>query len=189
VYVDPVDPEALSPGLRAQWEQASDGGKRFVQAMANAPTHAERLFPYYNGIRFGTRLGPRLSELLRLAIARTTQCPTCLAGRLPAAFEEGLTEEHIDDVVSARLDRLPSREAAMVSFADKFGSDHFAIGPDDLAALYAHFDQEEVVEIGMLCAQFLGFGRLAMVLGLEDPVCAIPVHAEPASREPVRPGG
>ena len=26
----------------------------------------------------------------------------------------------------------------------------------------------------MLCAQFLGFGRLVMVLGLDNPVCPLP---------------
>ena len=29
----------------------------------------------------------------------------------------------------------------------------------------------------MLCAQFLGFGRLVMVLGLENPVCPIPADS------------
>lgn len=176
MYLNLVEPEALSPDLRASWDSASDGGKTFIQAMANAPEHAGRLFPYYTGVRFGTVIGPKLCELLRLAIARTTQCPNCLAGRMPAAFEAGLTEADIADVVGARVDRLDPAEVAVVSFAYKFGSDHFTIGPADIAALYEHFDQQAVVEIAMLCAQFLGFGRVAMVFGLEDPSCVIPTR-------------
>lgn len=179
MYLEPVAPDALSTGLRAQWETASDGGKAFIQSMANAPEHAERLFPYYNGIRYGTVLGPKVCELLRLAIAQTTQCPNCLAGRMPAAFENGLTDQHIADLAEARTDLLSDGERAVVSFAFKFGSDHFTIGRADFADLYRHFDQEAVVEIAMLCAQFLGFGRVAMVFGLENPTCVIPTS--PAS--------
>lgn len=176
MHVPPVDPDDLSPGLRATWESASDGGKRFVQAMANAPAHAERLFPYYTGVRFGTRIGIRLCELLRLAIAQTTRCPNCLAGRVDAA---GLSEDLIAAIPEFSGDDFTPRELAVMRFAFTFGSDHFALGEDDFRELYRHFDVEEVTEIGMLCAQFLGFGRLAMVMELEHASCPIPVRREP----------
>ena len=178
MYVSSVPPEYMSEPLRQTWEQASEGGKKFISAVAHAPEHAERLFPYYNGIRYGTKIGPVLCELIRLAIAQTTQCPICLQGRRDEAFDGGLTEAQI--AVLATTDRtagLPPDQAAAVDFAYKFGSDHFAIGEAEFRALHAHFSEEEVVEIGMLCAQFLGFGRLVMVLGLENPSCSIPVAA------------
>lgn len=171
MYVRPVEPDDLSPQLRRFWDEASDGGKRFIQAVANAPEHAERLFPYYVTMRFGTKLGIRLCELLRLAIAQTTQCPNCLAGRVPAA---GLSEELIAAIPGRGPDTFTDRELAVMDFGFKFGADHFSIGEDDFHRLYEHFDQEEVVEIGMLCAQFLGFGRMAMVFGLETLACPIP---------------
>lgn len=171
MYVQPVEPEDLSPGLRQFWDDASEGGKRFIQATANAPEHAERLFPYYVTLRFGTKLGIRLCELLRLAIAQTTRCPNCLAGRVAAA---GLTEEQIAAIPTRGPGTFDERELAVMDFAFKFGADHFSIGEADFQNLYRHFDQEEVVEIGMLCAQFLGFGRMAMVFGLETLACPIP---------------
>ena len=59
MYVSLVEPDQLTPDLRASWEKSSEGGKAFVAAMAHAPEHAERLFPYYTGIRFGTSMRAR----------------------------------------------------------------------------------------------------------------------------------
>lgn len=174
MYITLVPSEDLPESLGETWAAASQGGRKFVQAVAHASEHAERLFPFYNGLRFGTRIGPRLCELLRLAIAQTTQCPLCLAGRLPVAFEEGLTNEEIERVADPGSSTFSDRDQAVIDFALKFGSDHFQIGEDEWRALHEHFDEEEVIEIGMLCAQFLGFGRLVMTLGLEEPSCMIP---------------
>ncbi|SHL05899.1 alkylhydroperoxidase AhpD family core domain-containing protein [Pseudonocardia thermophila] len=173
MYVTPVEPADLSPALRGFYDDASPGGKRFIQATAHAGEHAERFFPYYVGLRFGTRIGIRLCELLRLAIAQTTQCPNCLAGRVEAA---GLTEDLIARLGERDTTGLTEREAAVVDFAFRFGADHFSLGEADLRRLHELFDEQEVVEIGMLCAQFLGFGRMAMVFGLETPTCPIPVR-------------
>ncbi len=46
---------------------------------------------------------------------------------------------------------------------------------DQVLDLRQHFSDEEIVELGMLCAQFVGFGRLVKVLGMElGMVCPIP---------------
>jgi hypothetical protein len=60
MYLSQVKPEDMPESVRATWEQASSGGKKFIAAMSHAPGHAERLFPYYNGVRYGTLLGPKL---------------------------------------------------------------------------------------------------------------------------------
>lgn len=175
MYVDPVEPADMSPPVRTAWEAASEQGKKFVAVVAHTGEHAERFLPYYNGLRFGTSLGLRVCELLRLAIAQTTQCPLCLEGRVTGAAQLGLTEDLIATVGGPADDRLTDAEQAVIGFALKFGGDHFAITEDDFAALFAHYSQEQVVEIGMLCAQFLGYGRMAMTFQLADPVCRVPL--------------
>jgi AhpD family alkylhydroperoxidase len=181
MYLSQVEPEDMPESVRAVWEQAADGGKKFIAAMAHAPGHAERLFPYYNGVRYGTLIGPKLCELLRLAIAQNTQCPICLAARRQEAVDAGMTEEQVAHLVAPDQGTFTPAELAVVSFAYKFSGDHFSIGEADFRALREHFSEEEVTEIGMLCAQFLGFGRLVMVLGLENPTCPIPADSPAAS--------
>lgn len=177
MYVSLVDPVQMTPDLKATWEGASHGGKAFVAAMAHAPEHAGRLFPYYTGLRFGTRIGPATCELLRLAIAQTTQCPICLRARRDDAVDDGMTEQQVAALSGWDRRDFTAAQAAVVDFALTFGADHFAVGEEHFRRLRAHYDEEEVVEIGMLCAQFLGFGRLVMVLGLDDPVCSLPPAA------------
>lgn len=180
MFITLVPEDDLSAPLKNAWEVASPGGQKFVRAIAHSPEHAARLLPYYNGLRFGTRLGPRLCELLRMAIAQTTQCPICLEGRLPAAFEEGLTEEEMARVKDPDFTGFDARDRSVINFALKFGGDHFSLDQKDFQELYEHFDEEEVTEIGMLCAQFLGFGRFVMTFGLEEPSCPVPglIHAD-----------
>jgi hypothetical protein len=74
MYLPLVDPDEMSADLRSTWEIASPGGKRFVGVTAHAPAHAERLFKYYNGVRYGNSLGPKLTELARLAASNDTHC-------------------------------------------------------------------------------------------------------------------
>jgi hypothetical protein len=75
MYLPLADPADLPPSLREAWEKATPDGKRFIGVMANAPTHAERLFAYYNPMRYGTKLGMKLSDLIRLAsVTYDTAC-------------------------------------------------------------------------------------------------------------------
>ena len=75
MYLPLVEPERMSPSLAAAWSIATPDGKRFVGVKAHAPEHAERFFAYYNGLRYGSTLGMKLSELCRLAtVTYDTHC-------------------------------------------------------------------------------------------------------------------
>lgn len=49
--------------------------------------------------------------------------------------------------------------------------DHHGIDDDFFSRLHEHFSDEQVVELGMMIGQFIGFGRLLMVLDLEPKFC------------------
>jgi hypothetical protein len=51
--------------------------------------------------------------------------------------------------------------------------DHASIDDDFFRRLRANFSDPEIVEIGMAAGQYIGFGRLLMVLDLERAVCEI----------------
>ncbi len=74
MYLPLVEPEDMPPRLRTNWEIASPAGKRFVGVMAHAPDHAERLLAYYNSVRYQTKLGIKLCELVRIAASNDTRC-------------------------------------------------------------------------------------------------------------------
>jgi AhpD family alkylhydroperoxidase len=183
--VEPLDADTLAPSLRAQWEQAQRAGRPgladFVRVMANA----EPLFELYNTAYMASRtenhLGARVTELVRLAIANTTRCRVCLAGRHPAAVAAGMDEALVaaiprllddgDDPELAAAPFTPGERAA-VRFALKFGTDHLAVDDADRDALRAHFDDRQIVELALLCTMSL-MGRFSAMLGLDDLSCPV----------------
>ena len=135
-----------------------------------APDHFRRYNDTYAALRFDNHLGPRVTELVRLATAQTTRCPVCMAGRHPDAIEAGLTEELVAEIGSEQPTLMSPAEVAAVGFALKFSTDHLAIDASDKAALREHFTPEQIVEIGLLCVMCL-VGRFSMLAGLEEPSC------------------
>ncbi len=52
-------------------------------------------------------------------------------------------------------------------------TDHHNMDDEFFARLRAHYTDEQVVELGMMIGQFIGFGRLLMVLDLEPKFCSV----------------
>jgi alkylhydroperoxidase family enzyme len=108
--------------------------------------------------------------------------------RHPAAVAAGLTEEHVAHIPDPEHTDLSPREQAAVRFAYQFASDHTSISPEQVQALREHFTDEEIVELGMLCAQFVGFGRLVKVFGMEmGMTCPLPTPSSVGEPTPVAP--
>jgi alkylhydroperoxidase family enzyme len=98
-----------------------------------------------------------------------------MQARHPAAVAAGLTEDHVAHLAEPEVTDLSLREQAAVRFAYQFATDHESISPEQVLALSDHFSYQEIVELGMLCAQFVGFGRLVKVLGMEmGMTCPLP---------------
>jgi AhpD family alkylhydroperoxidase len=177
--VHPLGPEALSPTRRAQWEQAERAGRPGLAEFTRVMANAEPLFEAYNAAYMASRmdnhLGARVTELVRLAIANTTQCQVCLAGRHPAAVAEGMDEALVAAIPHLAGDQALEKgftpgERAAVRFALKFGTDHLSVDDADSAALRQHFDDRQIVELALLCTMSL-MGRFSAMLGLDETSC------------------
>jgi AhpD family alkylhydroperoxidase len=167
--VAPVEPDDLSPALRAMYDATPRAGlKAFVQVMAHAERFHVEFSALYAGVRFENHLGHKLTELVRLTVANTTRCPVCMAGRLPAAVEEGMTEELVCQLDAPDAGDFTDAERAAIRFAHKFGADHLAVDDADKLALRTHFSDEQIVELAILCALCLGYGRFSAICGLSD---------------------
>ena len=85
-----------------------------------------------------------------------------------------MTEEKI-----AQLDSLTNdftvAERLAVEYAERLATDHYNIDDEFFDRLHSVFNDEQIVELGMMIGQFIGFGRLLMVLDLEPKFCAIDV--------------
>ena len=165
-FIPLVPVEELPDDLRAQWEATTRPGLRdFIRLMAHAPDHFRRYNDVYGQLRFENHLGVRVTELVRIAVAQTTHCQVCMAGRYAPAVAEGMSEDIVCQInASHRPDMTPAEDAA-VSFALKFATDHRTITDADKARLREHFDAQQIVELALLCIMCL-VGRFSNMVGL-----------------------
>ena len=150
--------------------------QEYIGLLGNIPKHCETFFPYYFSIWFDNKLGPRITELARLAIAQGTQCQLCQAVR----YTPEVSEQDISAIPGVDSKTLNDKERAVVRFATAFGNNHHAITPEHFAELKKHFSDEQITELLMWSAMALGLGRILKVTQLVSESCPLP---EPSAVE------
>lgn len=85
-------------------------------------------------------------------------------------MENGLTEDKISDL-DADGDSFSDREALAVEFAERLATRHQTIEDDFFDRLRTQFTEPEILELGMMAGQYIGFGRLLQVLDLTPKFC------------------
>jgi alkylhydroperoxidase family enzyme len=85
-------------------------------------------------------------------------------------MENGLTESKIADLDAQGASFTP-RETLAVEFAEHLATNHHAIDDDFFVRLREQFTEPEILELGMMAGQYIGFGRLLMVLDLTPMFC------------------
>ena len=168
---DELSPEMLE--FIDQMEQVT-GDATAMLVLARRPEMIKAYSEFYWPLQTTGLHNRKLVELVRLAVAQITQCPNCLAARYEDSFEDGLTEKLISQLPEAeQKTEFSEREKSAIVYAQKMAKDHFSVTDDDFERLYQHFTIDEVVELNMLVAQFVGIGRMLAVINAMNPVCEL----------------
>jgi len=85
-------------------------------------------------------------------------------------MENGLTEDKISDLDADGRSFTP-REAIAVEFAERMATDHHNIDDAFFDRLRDELTEPEILELGMMIGQYIGYGRLLMVLDLTPKFC------------------
>jgi AhpD family alkylhydroperoxidase len=132
---------------------------------------------YWNKVLYQGVLPHKLKEMCRIRISMAHQCGYCSTVRSNAAKAEGLTEEMISDLFSYETSKhFTPREKAALRYADLFKRGEHAIDKDEVYLdLARHFSDEEVIELGLLCAQTDGVGKFVKSLNVLswEEACAL----------------
>ena len=138
--------------------------------------HCQEMFDsylqFYGPARKGRSVEEELIELVRLKVARHNDCFTWLNARLLQGAEHDLSEDKIAQL-DEETNTYTDRERVALEYADKLALDHHSIDDAFFDLLHQHFSDEQVIELGMMIGQFIGFGRLLAVLDLEPRFCSI----------------
>ena len=129
---------------------------------ANRPELAAAFASFATTVMFErSQLPPRLVELVRLRIAFHNQCRSCMAIRYTPGAQAGVDEDLVCSLERPEeADDLTDAERAAIDYADLFATNHLAIDDGTYDRLREHFSEPEIVELGVLCALCVGFGRL-----------------------------
>ena len=94
-------------------------------------------------------------------------------------MQQGVTEEMYSHVGEYRHSQLYSeQEKVAIEYTEMFALDHNAITQDLFDRLGRYFDEGEIVELTVIIARHLAFGRLTAVLELGFS-CAVDLAEQP----------
>jgi AhpD family alkylhydroperoxidase len=171
VRIRPIPGEAWPEELRqvADPDGRSPTEQGTLRIYAHRPELAVAYARFMTSLRASSQLPPRLLELVRLRVAFHNQCRSCMAIRYDAAVEDGVDEGLVCQLEAPEeAEDLTAAERAALHFADQLATDHHAIDDETFSRLAEHFDEAEIVELGMHVATFVGYGRLAMAWDMVD---------------------
>jgi alkylhydroperoxidase family enzyme len=89
-------------------------------------------------------------------------------------MRDGLTEDRIAALEGYQdSNAFTPQEKIALRFAEQMALNHHALDDEFFRQLRTHFTDPQIVELGMMIGQYIGVGRLLMVLDLERPACTL----------------
>lgn len=164
--LDQWDPE-LRTMTRADEGTPLEQG--LMRIFAHCPDQAKGLALFGGSLKMGRTLPERLIELVRLRVAFHNQCRSCMAIRYTDALADGVTEDLVCSLENApEADNLTDAEKAAIDYGERFATNHLSIDDGVYDNLRKYFSEEQIVELGMTVAFFVGFGRLAATWAMTE---------------------
>jgi alkylhydroperoxidase family enzyme len=108
-------------------------------------------------------------EMARMRIAQLNDCAACSTFRAPSVLEADIPAEHyshLDDY--ATYPGYSDRQRLAIEYAERFAADHRNIDDELFVRLRAHFADDEILDLTLCCAVFVGLGRTLEVLQITE---------------------
>jgi AhpD family alkylhydroperoxidase len=108
-------------------------------------------------------------EVARMRIAQLNACGACAIFRARSAVEAGVTEamyEHLDEWRT--FADYTDRQRLAIEYAERFAVDHRAIDDELFGRLRDHFADDEILDLTLCLAVYLGLGRTLEVLQITE---------------------
>ena len=117
-----------------------------------------------------SQLAVREREAARWTIALINDCAVCRDTRARDGEAAGATEPFYAEVTDWRASTtLSVRERLAAEFAERFALDHLAMDDELWDRLHQAYSEEELADLTICCACFLGMGRALAVVGVRAP--------------------
>jgi AhpD family alkylhydroperoxidase len=166
-YIEDSEQTAHTRELIESAKRTGAPDPRVVSLMTRSPLGIAWV-EYWNKLLYRGILPHKLKEMCRIKISVAHQCGYCSTVRSTVAKAEGLTEDMINDLSDyASSTRFSAREKAALHYAGLFKQGEHAIDKDEVYAdLAKHFSDEEIIELGLFCAEVDGVGKFVKSLNV-----------------------
>ena len=115
-----------------------------------------------------SQLPARVREAARMRIAQINGCMVCMGWRIPELAEQGVDEELYAHVDNPAHPQYSAQERMAIEYAERFALDHRSMDDDFFARLKEVFTDAEILDLGICVGNWVAFGRLTMVLDLDE---------------------
>jgi len=143
--VDPQQDEFLA-GLESKSHRAN----HFFRTMANRPEVLKTFVPFYGAVVGPGSVERRIKELVYLTCSYANECAYCTASHTTSGKRAGITEDELRALQTEQDHLFSDPERAAIQYARELT--HDADAPDTRAALFDHFDNQQIVEITLVAA-------------------------------------
>jgi alkylhydroperoxidase family enzyme len=164
-----VPRERMSAAHREVWDLGMQrtGEATIVEVMAN---HPELLSWYFDGFYAqlfynadpSMKVDVRTKELLRYRLSKQHGCFFCNRFNAVDAQQAGLTQQQLDRVLDPGPDVFDDRDLAVLALAEQMTLQNMdgQLTPELHARLRRHYDDKQIMEMGMICAVLTGMAKL-----------------------------
>jgi AhpD family alkylhydroperoxidase len=114
-------------------------------------------------------------EVARFRIAQLNDCSACADFRAPSVRESGVSDDAYAHVAEwATYPGYSARQRLAIEYAERFATAHDEIDDAFVSRLRDAFADDEILDLTLCLAVYLGLGRTLAVLGV-DEACPIDV--------------
>ena len=152
--------------LIAQSESRGAPDPRVVSIMVRNSKVGVAWVKYWNSLLYDGLLPHTLKELCRIKISVAHRCGYCSTVRSKVARSEGLAEDKVAELHNFETsEKFTDREKAAIRYATLFKTGDDGVDSDQVYDdLRVHFSEEEIIELGLFCAETDGAGKFVRSL-------------------------
>ncbi len=158
--VDPQQDEFLA-GLESKARRPN----HFFRTMANRPEVLKTFVPLYGAVMGAGSADRRTKELVYLTCSLTNRCAYCTAAHKASGQRAGITEDEIRAIENEQEASFSVAERAAIRYARELT--RTANAAQSREEMFAHFSQEQIVELTLVAAMANFTNRFNNGLGLQ----------------------
>ncbi len=154
----------------ARIEFAESGMGEHVDWMLSRVPMAVGMGTFSEAVYTNTQLPLREREAARWTIALINDCAVCQGSRAKDGSTHAIDDPFYNEVANWRTSELLTpRERLAAEFAQRFALDHLAVDDAFWVRIRSSFADDEIADLTICCAMWLGMGRALAVLGVRAP--------------------